>query len=513
MDNKNILKKRLSKLSINEAATPGIDVTKKAQKKSGKINKDGVAAIDKEVKKQDKAIKNTVKGKKVDPNVKKYNYNGDSEEVYHDEMEIMNGQEMIQYEREPNQEFKDRAKESIEGSTRMGNKGGKGVGNAEATWGASDDDFGKKLVKRVKGSNKKRSDAEKEWAGMGDVQVPVGKGNVPHIAVSENKNNNNKVIKKEGMKRLRFNKNGDKPFNGVNNALKLIPEGYRVDEKEFVMTDGNESYKIRWEGTLAEGKAIVLTAEDKNLVNEDMNRMRALMGYKSENTLGLLKGNARIDENKAFKSMYSKSILMTEEEDIESVKPKTGSAESLDDAVSVAPEATKHVEGSASTDDGTEAPEPAKGEWEEAPISQAPEATAHVEGSVSTDKGTKAPAPAVGEWDKIKKPQAAEAKEDINENEEVTENEVVEEADEVTENEVVEESEEVTENEEKAPKDTSGAKSAAKSADANKSKTSNFGKKGYAVRKGGKMHSISKAEYDAANSQDKKDSLFGSKNG
>jgi hypothetical protein len=48
---------------------------------------------------------------------------------------------MIQYDREPC--CLARAKESIEGSSRMGNKGGPGMGNAEATWGASNDDFGK----------------------------------------------------------------------------------------------------------------------------------------------------------------------------------------------------------------------------------------------------------------------------------------------------------------------------------------------------------------------------------
>jgi hypothetical protein len=48
---------------------------------------------------------------------------------------------MIQYDREPNELFKARAKESIEGSSRMGNKGGPGMGNAEQH--ASNDDFGK----------------------------------------------------------------------------------------------------------------------------------------------------------------------------------------------------------------------------------------------------------------------------------------------------------------------------------------------------------------------------------
>jgi hypothetical protein len=37
-------------------------------------------------------------------------------------MEIMNGQEMIQYDREPDADFKARAREAIAGSSRMGMK-------------------------------------------------------------------------------------------------------------------------------------------------------------------------------------------------------------------------------------------------------------------------------------------------------------------------------------------------------------------------------------------------------
>jgi hypothetical protein len=48
------------------------------------------------------------------------------------------------------------------------------------------------------------------------------------------------------------------------------------------MTDGVESYRIRWEGTLSEGKAIILTAANKTMVNEDMENMKRLMGYKSQ---------------------------------------------------------------------------------------------------------------------------------------------------------------------------------------------------------------------------------------
>jgi len=113
------------------------------------------------------------------------------------------------------------------------------------------------------------------------------------------------------MKRLKFKK----PFNGIETALKVIPESYKVDNKVFEMTDGNENYKIRWEGSLTEGKAVVLTAYDKTLVKEDMDKIKHLMGFKSQDTLGNLKGKQRIEENNVFADMLKKTrTLMTEGE-------------------------------------------------------------------------------------------------------------------------------------------------------------------------------------------------------
>jgi hypothetical protein len=624
---KNKIKIALFNRFISEEKTPGISITASAQKKSGTINKTGVKAIETDVKAYDKSLKQDSETSKVGQN--KFNYTDDAEKTYHDELEILNGQEMIEYNSEPTADFKDRAIEAIEGSSRMGNAIG---GNAEAVWGASSDDFGKDLVKRIKGSSEKRAKAEIQTYGMGDVQIPTGnkvqtaitavsakgvkssksikesvselgagytdfainktngkiydgwdysdieksdklyyakedlKNNFPdenqkdftlvsrsylvkkglnpsdtnnwYKSVSEgdeqeskkiengygseeenefnnqqktskpttsenihntaqmggvttskgtagyvndtskmdndyaesnrqfrkdmegkkygtgdkkntnpdangiggadlqreNNNKNNPKIK-ESMKKLTFKKE----FNGVGNALKMIPESYKTNNKEFVMTDGNENYTIRWEGTLTEGRAIVLTAEDKSLVNEDIARMKALFNYKSEDTLGTMKGASRITENSQFANIWSKSKqLLGESEDIEDETAETGD---LDDAVKVAPEAKKHVGGSVSTDKGTKAPNPKKGEWEDI-TKKAPEATKHVEGSVSAKSGmglgvkaktgewdqisvpqaaahgtesstTYAPAPKTGEWDKISVPQASDAKKHV----------------------------------------------------------------------------------------------------
>jgi len=313
---KNIIKKHLSNL-VNEAKggtkTPGITVTANINKESGNINTKAIKDIDKKLSTYDKEMKKGAETTKV-PN--KFNYEGNSEKEYHYQMEIMNGQEMIQYDREPSKSFKDRAKEAIEGSTRMGNKGGEGIFNTEPAWGASSgDDYSKNLTKNIKKSTEKRLDAEKGIMSFGnDIEV-IEKGVKPmskFSAFNEDKTNNKPKIK-ERMKRLKFKKE----FKGVGNALKMIPETYRVNNKEFEMTDGNESYKIRWEGTLTEGRAVILTASDKTLVKEDIGHMKHLMGYKSEKTLGLVKGKTRLDENKIFNDIYSKSRILIEGEDIE----------------------------------------------------------------------------------------------------------------------------------------------------------------------------------------------------
>ena len=279
--------------------------------------------------------------------------------------------------------------------------------NVVAKGQGGDPEFGKNLVKKIKASMKKRGEETPAISLRGkDIQeLPTKKVDNGHkpIAIEETQNNNNPKIK-ESMKRLKFNKDGKTPFNGMGNALKLIPEGYKVDKKEFEMTDGIETYRIRWEGNLNEGKAVVLTAADNKLINEDIQRMKVLFGYKSQDTLGLVKGKARIDENKAFADVWNKTRkLMTESEEIEGQDAeKEAPFEEAD--VNHAPEAKKHVQGSVpQTDLGGTAPKPKTGEWEKINVKQAAEAKKHVEGSVAEEKKTEAPAPKEGNWEEIKK--------------------------------------------------------------------------------------------------------------
>lgn len=120
-----------------------------------------------------------------------------------------------------------------------------------------------------------------------------------------NNDDNLNENKNKKMKRAKFKK----PFYGMDNALKLIPESYKKDGNQFEITDGVETYEIRWDIN----EATVLRSENKNFINEDMNKIKHLMGFKSQDTLGSLKGKERIDENKKFNDVFSKSKKLISE--------------------------------------------------------------------------------------------------------------------------------------------------------------------------------------------------------
>jgi len=467
---KNNIKKLLVKRFVNEA-TPGIDVTRAVLSKSKAFNDEGLKDIEKKLKDADKGQKKSASNTK-DMSQNKFNYNNDFEKEYHQEMEIMNGSEMLEYDRDPDKMFKERAVKAIEGHPSMGNSPDYANVVPEQQ-GFTGPTFGKKLVQAIKASTKKREDAVKGIISFGDDIETIPKDYAPMAKFSalsesedakasrdiesgkpygtedeyefnnsdeakEDNKTNNKPKIKEGMKRLKFKQE----FKGVGNALKLIPESYRVDNKTFEMTDGIESYRMRWEGTLTEGRAVVLTASDKTMINEDMQKMKHLMGYKSQDTLGTVKGKARIDENAIFSDIWKKSIVLIEGEDIESQKAPV---KKTDEKVTQAGEAKKHVKGSETTDKGTKAPAAKTGSADslEKVKKQAPESKKHVQGSVekkvglglgdqsegegewdqidvpqsaahgNPSKTTYAPKPATGEWDKAKPAHAADAKKHV----------------------------------------------------------------------------------------------------
>lgn len=306
MYNKKILM-GLKKL-ISEEKIPGLDTTKKVNKEAKKFHKDYKDEVEAKMKAYEE---DTIKGEVE--TVNKINAT-DEQKKHHDQMEIRNGQEMLKYDLEPSKRFKERATMAIKGDRKMGNEvktgkwnpeTGEGNGNTESTWGASDDKFGEKLHNTAKAAHKQRNEATPSILQFGnDIEL---RNDTKTLGASRNhafegEVKSKKVIK-EKMKRLVYKKE----FNGLETAVKVIPESYKVDNKEFEMTDGNETYHIRWEGTLTEGEAIVLSENNKNMVNEESEKMKKLFNFNSRETLGSLKGKERMNENIKFNDIYNKS--------------------------------------------------------------------------------------------------------------------------------------------------------------------------------------------------------------
>lgn len=363
---KNKIKSHLQSFLAEADKQPvGKTETEKVQKQEKGVNNDYYKEVTKKMGDYDKASTGDVDSIK----------SGDLEKTDSGEMDVNpNGMDQIQYDNDPSAKFKERAIEALEGSSKMGNKTyegkwdpatGAGNGNTEEVWGASGGKHtGKEIVKSAKAVAKKDARPQEDAVGY----VPQGK--VKTKLATENKQSTNEIIKesskmkkiktakqngdksyaveyedgtkktihvshddwdginnkygnlKEGMKRLKFKQ----PFNGIGKALTLIPEGYRVDNKVFEMTDGNENYTIRWEGTLKEGQAIVLKASDKQMMNEDIQHMKHLMGFKSESTLGTPTAKERVTENKTFRDIMNLTNKILEGKEEGDKKPIRESA-------------------------------------------------------------------------------------------------------------------------------------------------------------------------------------------
>lgn len=398
---KNKIKSYLSSNFLTEAKETadkpvGLKKTEDIQKANKSINAASLKDVAKDIKANDKALtaNKTTNAKEV----KKRELDKGEQET-HDNVELFQDTMLaLDYDSPVDAVFKDRFEKSLAGHATMGNSSEYANVVQDKVWGG-DPNFGQSLVDKTKAMAK----VQQNVVGGGNTMLPYGVKN-GNYAMNENNNKD----KKDKMKRLVF-KN---PFNGLNNALDLIPESYRVDDKEFEMTDGNESYKVRWEGTLTEGRAIVLMGSDKELVNEDIAKIKHLMGYSSEKTLGNLKGNQRLDENKRFADIWGKTkSLLIESEDIDGQDAPEGE---WDEETKKAAEATKNVQGSvAKTKNYPNSPAPKHGQFDDVK-KKAAEATKDVEGSVANEKNyPNTPAVKTGEWDKSVKGQAADAKKHI----------------------------------------------------------------------------------------------------
>jgi len=146
------------------------------------------------------------------------------------------------------------------------------------------------------GEGKKEDDTYKKLKDNGEKYIkhkyyePDEYHYTPKVRITD------KPINEDKMKRLNFKNE----FKTEHEMLNLIPEHYKYDNHVFLMTDGNQTYKVRWDNSLKEGT--ILSYKNKSMITEDKNKMKKLFNYKYSDSMG--KTNDYTRETDTFKNLF-----------------------------------------------------------------------------------------------------------------------------------------------------------------------------------------------------------------
>jgi hypothetical protein len=92
-----------------------------------------------------------------------------------------------------------------------------------------------------------------------------------------------------------------------------LPQRVKVNETEFAVTDGENFYKLIWEGD-TNGEAVIIREKNTRLVNESIDKMKSLWGYKSSNTTSTKKTIKENTDESFYKMMNKVRGLVKENE-------------------------------------------------------------------------------------------------------------------------------------------------------------------------------------------------------
>ena len=273
-----------TKITIKEEAPPvGLETAEKVHKEDGKINKDALKALAKKLvdyytpdESDEYTLKDPLKVTGKDE------VGADGVDVFNIEALGSGKMSALEYEGEGSEVEKkfqkrvDDLNDTSEYDKTFGTKDGFGETDE------SDDTY------------KKLKDAAAEYNKFEDIyELP----NPLRVTQAKKIKNESKENKKKTMKRLNF-KNA---FKTEYEVLQLIPESYKQEGNTFLMTDSNQTYKIRWDQSLKEGT--VLGFKDKSKINEGVNKIKKLYNYKysDQNT----KTNDYLTESQVMRNMMN----------------------------------------------------------------------------------------------------------------------------------------------------------------------------------------------------------------
>ncbi len=261
-----------TKVTIKEETSPnGLKTYEKVHKEDATINKDALKAIGKKL--EDYYGDEL---KELDPVLKVDREQESTGDVNVYDVEALgSGMQGLKYDDEGSETFKtfmkrmDDLNDTSEYDKEFGTKDGFGETDEK-------NDTYEKLTKASDEYKKNKYDGENPQHQTPRVRV-----------TNESKSNK--------MKRLNFKNE----FTSVEEVKELIPENYKVDEHTFLITDGNQTYKMRWDKSLNE--ATVLNFRNEKSINENVDKMKKLYDFQYGDTN--TKTNDYTKETKVFKTL------------------------------------------------------------------------------------------------------------------------------------------------------------------------------------------------------------------
>jgi hypothetical protein len=85
-----------------------------------------------------------------------------------------------------------------------------------------------------------------------------------------------------------------------------VPTRIKIDETKFEITDGENTYKLIWEGDTKTGEPIITNYKNNKLVNEDIEKMKYLWGFKPKEEKKIVKEEAEETFKKMFRQVKRK---------------------------------------------------------------------------------------------------------------------------------------------------------------------------------------------------------------
>lgn len=85
-----------------------------------------------------------------------------------------------------------------------------------------------------------------------------------------------------------------------------VPTKIKIDETKFSITDGENTYKLIWEGDINTGEPVITNFKNNQLVNEDIQKMKYLWGFTPKEEKKIVKEDAEETFKKMFRQVKGK---------------------------------------------------------------------------------------------------------------------------------------------------------------------------------------------------------------